>query len=99
MAVSDVSTAYKDAVRAFLKSFQYLVRSHRCGTQSPDGPHIWRILKSTDSGKISAGVCAPIAQKTKDYRFKLFRHIVSCSPETARLPRQGQFDLSVYLIL
>jgi hypothetical protein len=72
MAIADVSPAYKDAVSAFLKRLEYLMRPHCCGTQRAHSPHIRRVLQAAYTGKIRPGVRAPVAQKADDYWFKLF---------------------------
>jgi hypothetical protein len=72
MAITDVSAAYKDAVCAFLKRLQNLMRSDCCGTERSYGPQIRWVLQTADSGKVRARVSAPVAQKADYGRFKLF---------------------------
>ncbi len=71
MAIADVSATDKDAVRAFLKCLQDLVRSHSCRTKGTDSPKIGRVLKAADTCQVCSRVCAPIAQKAYYGGFKL----------------------------
>ena len=71
MAITDVSSAYENAVSAFLKRLQDLMRSHGCGTKGADGSKISRVLKATDTCQVRSRVCAPIAEKTDYGGFKL----------------------------
>lgn len=50
MAITDVSPAHEDAVRALLESLQDLMRPDGRGTERSDGPKIWRVLQAADSG-------------------------------------------------
>jgi hypothetical protein len=71
MAITDVSPTYKNAVRAFLKRLQDLMRPYGCGTKGADGSKIGRILKATDTGQVRSSVCAPVAEKADYGGFKL----------------------------
>jgi len=72
MAISDVSAAYEDAIRTFLKRFQNLMWPDGRGAKGSYGPQIRGILQTADSGKVRARISAPVAQKADYGRFKLF---------------------------
>jgi len=72
MAISDVSATHKDAIRAFLKRFQDLMRPDCRGAKRSYRPQVRGILQAADTGKVRARVSAPVAQKTDYCRFKLF---------------------------
>ena len=78
MTITDVSTAYKNTVSALLERLEYLVRSHGCRTQGPDGSKVRRILESAYTSQIGASVSAPITKETDNFGFKLtLGHIYS----------------------
>ena len=78
MTITDVSAAYKDTIRSFLESLEYLMRPYGRGTQSPDSSKIRGVLESADTSQVSTGVSAPITKKTDNFRFELtLGHIVS----------------------
>jgi hypothetical protein len=75
MAITDVSATHKNAVRAFLKRLQDLMRPYGRGTKGADGSKIGRVLKATDTGQVRPGVRAPVAEKADYGGFKsLVRH-------------------------
>ncbi len=71
MTVADVSAAYKDAIGAFLKCLQNLMRSDCGRTQGSDCPHVRWVLQAAYTRQVSSGVGAPVAQKSDYGRFKL----------------------------
>jgi hypothetical protein len=71
MAIADVSAAYEDPIRAFLKGLEDVMGRDGGRAHHPDVPHVGRILKAAHSGKIGAGVCAPVAKERQDSWFEL----------------------------
>jgi hypothetical protein len=74
MAIADVSAAHEDPIRTFLKGLEDVMGRDSGGAHHPDVPHVGRILEAAHSGKIGAGVSAPVAKESEDPWFK-FRHL------------------------
>jgi hypothetical protein len=93
MTVADVSAAYQDAIRAFLKGLQDEVGRNAPGTHHPDNPDIGRILDAADPGKVSAGVCAPVAAKSDYFRLEIRAHLFSLSFKIWRNIQYSHFKI------
>jgi hypothetical protein len=77
MAFSQVSPHDDDAIGTFNQSIDYQVRVNHARAHYPDGTHVWRILHTGDTRQVSPGICAPVAEKSDDFGFKVFRHVLS----------------------
>jgi hypothetical protein len=48
---------------------------HPARAHDPDGPDIWRVLKTSHASRVGCRITAPVAQKTNDLWLKsLFNH-------------------------
>jgi len=74
MAVADVSAAYKNAVRPFLEGLENKIRGDPAGTHDPYHSNVGRVLQPTDPCQISAGIGAPVAAESDDFRFEFSGH-------------------------
>jgi len=76
IAVSQVSTAHKDAVSSLLQAKQHMVEGYAAAAHDPNNPYITRVLKPTDPGQVSSCVSSPSTQETDYFGLKiLFCHI------------------------
>jgi hypothetical protein len=73
MAFTGMSPGYPDAVSAFPHGRQKKFRVHPAGARNPDDPDIGGVFHPADSGKIGGTITAPIAQKSRNFRFPI-RH-------------------------
>lgn len=77
MAFPDVSTGYKDAIRAFFKSSENIRWDQHPGTHQTDQTYAWWVLHSADTSKVSAGVGTPVTRESDYLWIKFFRHFYS----------------------
>jgi hypothetical protein len=73
MAFTGMSPGYPDTVGAFPHSRQKKLWVHPAGAGNPDDPDVGRVFHPADTGKIGSAVAAPVAQKSRNFRFPI-RH-------------------------
>ena len=71
MAFSEMSAADEHTVHALLKSPQDMMRRHTCRAHDPHGPHIRRVLQTTDPSQVSSRVHSPRTDETDDFRLEI----------------------------
>jgi hypothetical protein len=74
MTFTKVSAKDQDAVSALFQSLYYQIRMDHTRTHYSDCAHIGGILQTGNTRQISSGVCAPITEKSDNYRFVFFSH-------------------------
>jgi hypothetical protein len=77
MTFPDVSTGYKDAIRAFFKSSQNIRWDQHPGTHQTDQAYAWWVLHSADTSKVRASVGTPVTRESDYLWIKFFRHFYS----------------------
>ena len=75
MAVTEVSPGHQDTVTPLLKGLDDKSRVNPAGAHDPHGPQVGWILQPRNTGQVSAGVSAPVAQERYDFRLKI-THVV-----------------------
>jgi hypothetical protein len=70
MTVAQVSPHDNDAVKPPIQGVHHQPGMHHTGTHGPNDPHVGRILQPGNTGQITTGIGAPVAQETEDDRFK-----------------------------
>jgi hypothetical protein len=73
MAFAGMSPGYPDAVSAFPHGSQEEFRVHPARARDPDDPYVGRVFHPADAGKICGTITAPVAQKSRNFRFPI-RH-------------------------
>jgi hypothetical protein len=73
MAFTGMSPGYPDAVSAFPHGCQKKLWIHPAGARNPYHPDVGRVLHPADTGEIGGTVAAPVAQKSRNFRFPI-RH-------------------------
>jgi hypothetical protein len=76
MAVADVSAAHQDAVSPLLERLKYEVGGNPARAHHPDDPDIGRVLDTTHSGQVRAGVSAPVTAKSDYSRLEIRTHFI-----------------------
>jgi hypothetical protein len=76
MTFSQVSPTQEDTIRPLGEGVDDQVGVHHTGAHDPDDSAVGRILDSRYPGQISAGIGAPVAEKSDDPRLKWFTHSV-----------------------
>jgi hypothetical protein len=74
MAVTDLSTAYKDHVSTRLKRFQYMNDLDFPGTKVLYDPNIYRVLQPLGSSHVRRRISAIGTHKGKNLGFKIFHN-------------------------
>jgi hypothetical protein len=74
MTFTGMSAGHPDRISALPESRQDKFRTQAPCTGDSDDPGIGRVLHSTDTGKISSAVAAPIAQEGNDFCIIILCH-------------------------
>jgi hypothetical protein len=77
MAFSEMSPHYDYAIRTFGQGINYQVRMNHARAHHPYRTHVRGILQTGYTRQISPGIRAPVAKKSDDVGFKVFRHVLS----------------------
>lgn len=68
MALTEVSSSYKDTIRSIDKPIHEEDRVNTAGAHDPDYPHVGRILEPCHPCGIGRCITTPVAEKTEDAR-------------------------------
>jgi hypothetical protein len=71
MAGAQVSPHDQNAVDAFVQGVHHQVGMHHPGAIYPDDPQVGGILQPGDTGQVSPGISAPVAEEAKNYWFEI----------------------------
>ena len=74
MTFAQVSPTQEDTIRPLGEGVDDQVGVHHTGAHDPDDSAVGRILDSRYPGQVSAGIGAPVAEKSNDQRFELVFH-------------------------
>jgi hypothetical protein len=71
MAFSEMSPHDDYAIRTFGQSINNQLRMYHARAHHTNRPHVWGILQTGYTCKISSGIRAPVAKKSDDFGFKV----------------------------
>jgi hypothetical protein len=83
MAVAGVSPADPHTIRTMAESRKNKLRTNPAGARHADDSKMRRVLKSAHAGKVRSAVAAPIAEKTRDFRFPIVHRSLLSGPSRA----------------
>jgi hypothetical protein len=78
MAVTEMSPGHQDAVTPLLEGLDDECRVDPAGAHDPYGPQVGWILQPRNTGQVSTGICAPVAQERYDFRLKITHIVILC---------------------
>jgi hypothetical protein len=70
MTLAKLSTTHKYTVRPRTKGIDNKERVHSPAAHDPDGPDIWRVLKTSYASRVGCRITTPVTKKTEYLWFK-----------------------------